>query len=82
VLTVVLFTAWHVPSRYVLAHGVEGEAGNLRSVLLGTGAPVAVVALVLGVGWDRYRNLPVLIGLHWGIDLLPVVGSMLRIPPS
>jgi uncharacterized protein len=81
VVTAVLFTAWHIPPRYALAHGVEGEAGDIASVLLGTGAPVLVVALVLGLAWDRWRNLPALVALHWGVDLLPIVSSMLRIPP-
>jgi membrane protease YdiL (CAAX protease family) len=81
VITALLFTAWHIPPRLALAQGVEGHAGDLVSVLIGTGAPVLVVALVLGVSWDRWRNLPVLVALHWGIDLLPIVSSMLRIPP-
>lgn len=80
--TALLFTAWHIPPRLALAHGVEGEAGDLASVLLGTGAPVLLVALVLGVAWDRWRNLPALVALHWGIDLLPIVASMLHIPPK
>jgi uncharacterized protein len=81
VVTVLLFTAWHIPPRLALSHGVEGEAGDLVSVLLGTGAPVALVGVVFGLAWDRWRNLPALVALHWGIDLLPIVSSMLRIPP-
>jgi len=80
--TVLLFTAWHLPTRYLLSHGVEGEAGQLGSVLLGTGIPVFVVGLGFGLGWDRYRNLAVLVAMHWGIDLLPTVGSLLQIPPK
>src|SRR5205085_2551007 len=34
-VSVALFVAWHLPTRFLLAHGVEGEAGNLGSVLLG-----------------------------------------------
>jgi membrane protease YdiL (CAAX protease family) len=82
VVTAVLFTAWHLPPRLALSHGVEGEAGDLVSVLLGTGGPVLLVGLVLGLAWDRWRNLPALIALHWGIDLLPIVSSLLRIPPK
>lgn len=71
--TALLFTAWHLPSRYLLADGVEGSAGDLGSVLIGTGLPVLIVGLVFGILWDRHRSLPVLIVLHWGIDLLPAI---------
>jgi membrane protease YdiL (CAAX protease family) len=81
-VTALLFTAWHLPSRYLLASGAEGTAGDLGSVLLGTGLPVLIVALIFGVAWDRWRNLPVLIALHWGIDVLPSVASFLRLPPG
>ncbi|MBN2361035.1 MAG: CPBP family intramembrane metalloprotease [Deltaproteobacteria bacterium] len=77
--SVLLFTLWHLPTRYLLAHGVEGQAGDLGSVLLGTAVPVAIVGLVFSALWDRYRNLPLLIGLHYGIDLLPSVSSFLMI---
>ena len=80
-LTALLFTAWHIPPRLALANGVEGQAGNLASVLIGTGAPVLLVALVFGLAWDRWRNLPALVAAHWGIDLLPIVSSLLQIPP-
>jgi len=80
-LTVVLFTAWHLPARYVLSRGVEGTAGDWGSVLLGTGVPVAFVGLVFGLAWDRWRNLPALVAAHWAIDLLPKVASLLKIPP-
>jgi membrane protease YdiL (CAAX protease family) len=77
VLTPVLFTAWHLPPRYLLAHGVEGRAGDLGSVLLGTGVPVLIIGMLFGLAWDRYRNLPTLIAAHWGIDTLPAVRSLL-----
>jgi len=73
--TALLFTAWHLPSRYFLAFGKEGHAGDLGSVLLHTGVPVLIVALVLGVLWDRYRRLLPLIALHWGIDTLPLISA-------
>jgi membrane protease YdiL (CAAX protease family) len=79
-VSAVLFTAWHLPTRYFLAEGAEGTAGDLGSVLLGTGLPVFVVALVLGWAWDRWRNLPALAMLHWGVDTLPSVGSFLKLP--
>ena len=75
--TALLFTAWHIPSRYFLAFGKEGNAGSLPSVLLHTGLPVLVVASVLGLLWDRYRRLLPLIGLHWGIDSLPLISAAL-----
>jgi membrane protease YdiL (CAAX protease family) len=80
IVTVVLFVAWHLPTRFLLAHGIEGEAGDLMSVLVGTGIPVGVVAVLLGLAWDRWRNLPVLIALHGGIDTLPIVASMIQVP--
>ncbi len=77
-VSVILFTAWHIPTRYFLARGIEGEAGDLLSVLVGTGAPVAVVGLILALAWDRWRNLPALIAIHAGIDSLPILASMLQ----
>jgi membrane protease YdiL (CAAX protease family) len=79
--TALLFTAWHLPTRFLLAHGIEGEAGHAVSVLLGTGAPVFLVGLALGLAWDRWRNLPVLIAVHTGIDTIPITSSMLQVPP-
>lgn len=80
-LAAVLFTAWHLPTRYLVASGAEGRAGDLVSVLLGTGLPVFVVGLVFGWAWDRWRNLPALVALHWGIDTLPSIASFLQLPP-
>jgi membrane protease YdiL (CAAX protease family) len=81
-VTALLFTAWHIPPRFAMANGIEGRAGHLGSVLIGTGVPVLLVAIVFGLAWDRWRNLPALVAAHWGIDLLPVVGSLLQIPPK
>lgn len=78
-ITVLLFTAWHLPPRFLLSQGVEGRAGDLGSVLLGTGVPVLMVGLVFGLLWDRYRSLPPLIAFHWGIDTLPTVISLLGV---
>jgi membrane protease YdiL (CAAX protease family) len=75
----VLFTAWHLPSRYFLASGIEGSAGDLSSVLLGTGVPVFVVSVFFGWHWARYRNLPLLILVHWAIDILPSLNSFFKI---
>jgi len=74
-----LFTAWHLPSRFLLANGVEGQAGNLPSVLLGTGLPVFVISCFFGWHWARYRNLPVLILAHWAVDILPSLSSLFRV---
>ncbi len=75
----VLFTAWHLPSRFFLASGVEGQAGDLSSVVLGTGVPVLLVSLFFGWHWARYRNLPVLICTHWAIDIFPSLSSFFGI---
>lgn len=79
VATVLLFTAWHLPTRYMLAHGVEGQAGDWGSVLVGTGLPVLIVGLVFGLLWDRYRSLYPLVAAHWGIDVLPAISSMVGV---
>jgi membrane protease YdiL (CAAX protease family) len=79
VVSNLLFAAWHLPTRYLLAHGVEGTAGDFGSVLLGTGVPVFVVGLIFGWLWDRYRRLVPLVAAHWGVDVLPTVSSLLRI---
>lgn len=78
-VTALLFAAWHLPSRYLLSHGAEGEAGSMVSILLGTGLPVFVVGLLLGLAFDRWRNLPTLVAFHWGVDTLPAVASFLMI---
>ena len=78
ITSALLFVAWHIPTRYILAHSVEGEAGDLMSVLVGTGLPVTIVALIFALAWARYRNLPALMAIHTGIDTLPVVASMLQ----
>ena len=75
----ILFTAWHLPSRFFLASGVEGQAGDLSSVVLGTGVPVLLVSLYFGWHWARYRNLPVLICTHWAIDIFPSLSSFFGI---
>ena len=74
-----LFAAWHVPSRYLLSAGVEGQAGDIGSVLLRTGLPVFIVGLIFGVIWDRYRRIVPLVAAHWGVDLLPAFTSYLGV---
>ncbi len=78
-ISLLLFTAWHIPTRYLLAQGVEGTAGDLTSVILGTGVPVLIVGLIFALLWDRYRSLPPLIAAHWGVDVLPAIISFLGI---
>ena len=72
-VSTLLFALWHVPSRLVLAHGVEGKAGDLGSVLVGTALPVFVVGLVLAAIWDRWRTATVIVVLHFAIDLPPAL---------
>lgn len=78
-ITAVMFASWHLPSRFLLSKGVEGSAGDLASVLIGTGIPVFVVGLIFGLLWDRYRSLPPLIAAHWGIDTIPLVLAFLGV---
>jgi len=78
-ITVLLFTVWHLPTRFLLSQGVEGYAGDLGSVLLGTGVPVLIFGLIFGLLWDRYRSLLTLIAFHWGIDTLPTLISLLGV---
>jgi membrane protease YdiL (CAAX protease family) len=68
-----------LPSRFLLSRGVEGEAGDFLSVVLGTGVPVFVAGLFFALHWDRYRNLPLLMALHWGIDTLPSLSSYFKV---
>jgi membrane protease YdiL (CAAX protease family) len=75
-LSTTLFTAWHIPTRYLLAHGIEGTAGELGSVLIGTGIPVFVFSLIFSVLWDRYRRFWPLVAAHWGVDSLPAISSL------
>ena len=77
-VSVALFTAWHIPTRYMLANSVEGRAGDFGSVLMGTGVPVGIVAIIFALAWDRWRNLPALIAIHAGVDTIPIVCSMLK----
>ena len=74
-----LFTAWHMPSRYLLAQRLEGEAGDFMSILVGTGIPVFVVSLFFGFHWSRYQNIVLLILVHWAIDILPSLSSFFQV---
>lgn len=78
-MATILFTAWHIPTRYLLAHGIEGTAGELGSVLLGTGIPVFFFGLIFSVLWDRYRKFWPLVAAHWGVDCLPAISSLFGI---
>ncbi|HTY37414.1 MAG TPA: type II CAAX endopeptidase family protein [Bacteroidota bacterium] len=77
--TALLFTCWHLPTRFLLARGVEGSAGDFGSVLMGTGIPVFVVGLIFGLSWDRYRSILPLIAAHWGIDIIPQIVGFLGV---
>jgi membrane protease YdiL (CAAX protease family) len=74
-----LFSLFHFPSRFVLASGVDGTAGDFTSVLIGTLLPSFVLGIVFGFLWNRYRNIYLLLALHYGIDLLPSISSQLGI---
>ena len=78
-ITALLFTAWHLPTRFLLSGGVEGSAGDLGSVLIGTGIPVLIVGLIFSILWDRYRSLLPLVAAHWGIDTIPQIISFLGV---
>jgi uncharacterized protein len=75
-----LFAAWHLPSRFLLSQGAEGQAGNWGSVIIHTGIPVFIVGLVLSLHWSRYRNIVLLVLTHWAVDILPSIGSYFKIP--
>ncbi len=72
-LSAALFTAWHLPSRFLLSTGVEGSAGDLASILRGTALPVFAAGLVFAAIWDRWRSILPLVALHFAIDLLPAL---------
>jgi uncharacterized protein len=78
-ISTTLFAAWHLPSRYLLSNGAEGQAGDWGSVIIHTGIPVFIVGLVLSLHWSRYRNIVLLVLTHWAIDILPSVGSYFKI---
>jgi CAAX protease family protein len=80
-LTTVLFTAWHLPTRYFLASGIEGHAGSWASVAKGTGIPVALAGLVFCLAWDRWRNMPALVAAHWAVDAMWGIADYLGAPP-
>lgn len=73
------FSLFHFPSRYLLSTGVEGVAGDLTTIFSGTVVPTFVLGLIFGILWNRYRNIFLLIALHYGIDLLPSVSSLLGV---
>lgn len=74
-LSSLLFTSWHLPSRFLLSNGIEGQAGDFLGVLMGTGLPVFLVSIFFGFHWSRYRNIVLLILVHWAIDILPSLSS-------
>lgn len=79
VVSVLLFTAWHLPSRYLLSEGVEGQAWDFSGVLLHTGLPVFIIGIIFAIHWSRYRNIVLLILTHWAVDILPSVSSYFKI---
>jgi uncharacterized protein len=79
-ISTTLFTAWHLPSRYLLSQGIEGQAGSWGQAIIHTGIPVFIIGLLLATHWSRYRNIVLLIFTHWAIDILPSVSSYFKIP--
>jgi len=77
--TAILFTAWHIPSRYFLAFGLEGHAGDWPSLLNHAARFIFVWGLIYGLYWDRYRRLLPLIVAHSALDVLPWIAAMLGI---
>lgn len=80
ILSTLLFTAWHLPSRFLLSKGVEGQAGDWGQVILHTGVPVFIIGFIFALHWSRYRNIILLILTHWAIDILPATSSYFKIP--
>lgn len=79
ILSSFMFSLFHLPSRLLLASGVEGTAGDILSITKGTIIPVFVAGLILGFLWNRYRNIYLLLTFHYGVDLLPTLSSFLGI---
>lgn len=78
-VTNILFAAWHLPSRYLLSEGVEGQAGDWGQVILHTGLPVFIVGVIFSIHWSRYRNMFLLVLTHWAIDILPSLSAYFKI---
>jgi membrane protease YdiL (CAAX protease family) len=80
IVSTLLFTAWHLPSRYLLSKGVEGQAGDLVQVIIHTGIPVFIIGFIFALHWGRYRNILLLVITHWAVDILPAISSYFKIP--
>jgi len=78
-VTNLLFAAWHLPSRYLLSAGVEGNAGDLGQVILHTGLPAFIIGVIFSFHWSRARNIVLLILTHWAIDVLPSLSAYFKI---
>lgn len=78
-VTNLLFAAWHLPSRYLLSAGAEGQAGDWGQVILHTGLPVFIVGVIFSVHWSRARNIVLLVLTHWAIDILPSLSAYFQI---
>jgi uncharacterized protein len=79
IFSTALFTAWHLPSRYLLSKGVEGQAGDWVQVIIHTGIPVFIIGFIFALHWSRYRNIVLLVLTHWAIDILPAISSYFKI---
>lgn len=79
IVATLLFTAWHLPSRYLLSKGVEGQAGDLGQVMIHTGIPVFIIGFIFALHWSRYRNIVLLVITHWAVDILPAISSYFKV---
>ena len=78
-LSSLFFTMWHLPTRFLLANGSEGVAGDVGSVFINTALPVFITSCVLGIFWHFKRSLPHLMIAHGAIDIIPIYASLLGI---
>ncbi|SDF26337.1 CPBP family intramembrane glutamic endopeptidase [Sporomusa acidovorans] len=75
----IAFALFHFPSRFILSNDMEGVAGNVLSVMMGTVFPVFIVGLIFGLLWSKFKNMYLLIALHAGIDFFPQLADLLGI---
>lgn len=75
----IAFALFHFPSRFILSNDIEGVAGNVLSVMMGTVFPVFIIGLIFGFLWFKFKNMYLLIALHTGIDFFPQLAALLGI---
>ncbi|CQR75186.1 CAAX amino terminal protease self- immunity [Sporomusa ovata DSM 2662] len=75
----IAFSLFHFPSRFFLSNDMEGVAGNVLSVMMGTVFPIFIAGLIFGLLWSKFKNMYLLIALHAGIDFFPQLADLLGI---